>query len=132
MSNQLNYANAGLRVLSFIIDALLLGILSWLLFGNNCSGGGFCVGYNNEETLIPLLYYVGFWIWRSATPGQMVLGLRVVDDGGHPITPKQAIIRAIVQSISAFVAGIGFIWILFDPKKQSWHDKAAKTFVISE
>jgi uncharacterized RDD family membrane protein YckC len=28
------------------------------------------------------------------------------------------------------VAGIGFLWIAFDPGKQAWHDKIAGTAVV--
>jgi uncharacterized RDD family membrane protein YckC len=28
------------------------------------------------------------------------------------------------------VAGLGFLWIAFDPGKQAWHDKIAGTAVV--
>jgi uncharacterized RDD family membrane protein YckC len=32
--------------------------------------------------------------------------------------------------VVSFTLGIGFIWILFDARKQGWHDKMANTVVV--
>jgi uncharacterized RDD family membrane protein YckC len=32
--------------------------------------------------------------------------------------------------VVSFTLGIGFIWIIFDRRKQGWHDKMANTVVV--
>jgi uncharacterized RDD family membrane protein YckC len=32
--------------------------------------------------------------------------------------------------VSYLAAGVGIIWLVFDPKHQGWHDKIAGTYVV--
>jgi hypothetical protein len=34
--------------------------------------------------------------------------------------------------ISGLALSLGFIWLAFDPKRQGWHDKIARTYVVNE
>ena len=83
------------------------------------------------QLLLPAILIIGFWIWRSATPGKMVISAKIVDARtlGEPST-GQLIVRYIGYFISAFVFCLGFLWIAFDKRKQGWHDKIAGTVVI--
>lgn len=83
------------------------------------------------QLLLPAILIVGFWIWKSATPGKMVISAKIVDAKtlGVPGT-GQLIVRYIGYFISAFVLCIGFLWVAFDKRKQGWHDKIAGTLVI--
>ena len=80
--------------------------------------------------IIPLAYMVGFWTWKGATPGKMICKLRIVNLDGSSITFKTALLRIVGYAVSAIAIGIGFIMIGFDAKKQGWHDKIAKTYVV--
>ena len=42
----------------------------------------------------------------------------------------QAIGRYLGYYVSIFGLMIGFAWVAFDPRKQGWHDKLARTLVI--
>lgn len=83
------------------------------------------------QLLLPAVLIVGFWIWKSATPGKMVISAKIVDAEtlGEPST-GQLIVRYIGYFISAFVLCLGFLWVAFDKRKQGWHDKIAGTVVI--
>lgn len=72
-----------------------------------------------------------FWIYCSATPGKMLLKMKIVDakTGARP-SRKQCIIRYFGYIISILPLGLGFIWIYYDRKKQGWHDKIAGTVVL--
>lgn len=72
-----------------------------------------------------------FIYYRQATPGKMLLGLRVVDAKtlGNP-SFAQALGRQLAYLLSSIVLMLGFIWIAFDGRKQGWHDKLAGTVVI--
>jgi uncharacterized RDD family membrane protein YckC len=79
----------------------------------------------------PLALAIGLWCFRQGTPGQIAFSLGVVDaDTGEPISAGQGLIRAVVGVLSALPAGLGLLWIAFDPKKQGWHDKLAGTVVL--
>jgi len=48
---------------------------------------------------------------------------------GKP-TIKQFLLRFLGYMVVSFTLGIGFIWIIFDRRKQGWHDKMANTVVV--
>jgi uncharacterized RDD family membrane protein YckC len=41
-----------------------------------------------------------------------------------------SIVRALACFLSLFAAGLGFLWIIWDPERQAWHDKIAGTVVV--
>ncbi|MBF0117407.1 MAG: RDD family protein [Desulfobacterales bacterium] len=81
--------------------------------------------------ILPAVFVIFLWKYKSATPGKMIIKAKIVDadTGGLP-TNKQLVIRFFAYLVSSIPMGLGFIWIAFDKKKQSWHDKMAKTLVI--
>jgi uncharacterized RDD family membrane protein YckC len=90
------------------------------------AAGGFLV-----QLLLPAVLIVGFWVWKSATPGKMVVSAKIVDANtlGEPST-GQLIVRYVGYFISTFAFFLGFLWVAFDKRKQGWHDKIAGTLVI--
>ncbi len=85
------------------------------------------------ETLVFGVIVVLFWIYRAATPGKMLFGLKIVDGktGNRPST-VQCIIRYLGYFASGVPLGIGFIWIQCNKKRRGWHDYLAGTVVIVE
>ena len=81
--------------------------------------------------VLPSIATVTFWIAKGATPGKMVLGVRIVDatDGGRP-DAAQFIGRYAASILSLLMLGLGYLWIAIDPRKQGWHDKLAGTIVV--
>ena len=76
-------------------------------------------------------FYVLFWVnFDGATPGKKMFGIKLVSTSGSKITYPQAIIRYFAQWLSAFVFLLGYAWVIWDKKKQAWHDKIAQTVVI--
>jgi len=83
------------------------------------------------SNILPLIALVLFWRIRSATPGKMVFSARIVDArSGGQLATWQLITRALAYLVSTIPLCLGFLWICFDKRKQSWHDKLAKTVVI--
>ncbi|KXO09165.1 hypothetical protein AKG98_1377 [Moritella sp. JT01] len=83
--------------------------------------------------VFPFVATIMFWIYKSATPGKMVLKAKVVDaKTGNIPTVQQSVIRYIGYYISLLPIGLGFFWIGWDKKKQAWHDKLAGTVVIRQ
>ena len=125
-----------IRVVAYIIDGILVGIVGAivdLIFhanpnDPNSSGYGIAQSLN---FLIGAAYFIGFWSAWSATPGQRILSLRVVDaNTTQPITVGKAILRYIGLLVSFLVCFIGVIWVAFDSRKQGWMDKIAGTVVL--
>jgi uncharacterized RDD family membrane protein YckC len=137
---QLIYAGFWIRVGAYIIDAILLMLITFplltIIYGTNYwlsesyiqGGWDFFVSY-----ILPAIVTVLFWVYKSATPGKMLLGLKVIRLGEpHNLGVGQAIGRYVAYYLSAIPLCIGFIWIAFDARKQGWHDKLANTVVIKK
>ena len=79
--------------------------------------------------LVSIVYNVWFWLVSGQTPGKRVLGLRVIRTDGTRLKLSNALRRQVGYWISAILY-LGFIWILFDNKRQGFHDKIAGTIVV--
>jgi uncharacterized RDD family membrane protein YckC len=174
-------ADFGIRLLAHLIDSALWTFLMMLvvmgLFGREileavrgaveqASGGAVALDPHLFEPplwftvifnyVLPVVVLVLLWKWKSATPGKMILGLKVVDaDTGGKLSASQCIMRmlgyippllpltfltmAMVAPQPMLLVGAavftspllwGFISILTDPRKQGWHDKLARTLVV--
>ena len=83
--------------------------------------------------VISLGYYTYFHGKTGQTPGDAVMSIRVVDfrDGtGEPIGYGRALGRALMSIVSALVFLLGYLWMLWDSEKQTWHDKVAGSVVV--
>jgi uncharacterized RDD family membrane protein YckC len=136
--DDVEYAGFWIRVGAALIDSLLIfaiiipllvAIYGWGYFGETRLIAGpadFLISW-----VAPAVAIVAFWLYRQATPGKMVLSLRIVDAAtGGPLSIGQSIGRYLGYYVSMIPLCIGLIWVAFDRKKQGWHDKLAGTVVI--
>jgi uncharacterized RDD family membrane protein YckC len=119
-------AGFGERLVAAIIDGVLVGVVNGILFGV-LKSAGYGLG-----TLIGLAYTIYLEGSPSGqTVGKKVMNIRIVDaDNGGPIGYGRAFLRYIGKIISAIPCGLGYLWMLWDPNKQTWHDKIASTVVV--
>ena len=83
--------------------------------------------------LLPVVMVILFWIYKSATPGEMLTKLIIVDaQTGQKPSAGQFIGRYLGYYVSLLPLFLGFIWIAVDKRKQGWHDKLAGTVVIKD
>lgn len=81
----------------------------------------------------PAIAVILFWVYKSATPGKMVLGLKIVDaDTGEKPSTGRLIGRYFSYYLSMLPLFLGIIWVAFDQRKQGWHDKLANTLVVRD
>ena len=81
-------------------------------------------------TLLVIGYYTFFWTLVGFTPGKAILGLKVARKNGSKVSFGRALVRFFAYWISALPLFLGFLWVLWDPKRQGWHDKIAGTQVF--
>ena len=136
----LRYAGFWVRVVAFILDAIVLGVitaaLAPLIGGGSVvtiEDGTYSVNYaaNAVGLLVDLVYFVGFWTWRGQSPGMIPFNMQVVlAADGSRIDFVRALLRYVGLIISFVVLLLGVIWVAFDRRKQGWHDKIAGTVVV--
>jgi uncharacterized RDD family membrane protein YckC len=88
------------RLVAFIIDSIILGLINFLLNTVLFSalilsvGGLYVVIYAVLIVVINAAYFIYFWTTRKQTPGMMAMKLMIVQDGtGAALTQSQAIRR---------------------------------------
>ncbi len=130
-----NYGGFWIRVVAYIIDAIILGIVAGIIdaiLHINLTDPQ--SPSRNTGSLISLAlslaYFAGMWSYQGATLGQRIFKLRVVDAStGQPISIGKAALRWVGLLISFLVCFVGVIWVAFDSRKQGWMDKIAGTLV---
>ncbi len=135
---QQNYAGFWIRVGATLIDTALLLLLSapfmLAIYGKSYwRTDSLALGYWDVllNYVLPAVVVVAFWIVKSATPGKILLGLRIADaqTGEQPSTAK-FLLRYVGYFIAGIPLGLGLLWVAFDKRKQGWHDKIAGTLVL--
>ncbi len=81
-------------------------------------------------SLITMLYMIGMWVWQGQTLGKMVTGIKIIRTDSSPLTFSYAVTRFLGLILCIAMLGIGFLWIIFDSRKQGIHDKIADTYVV--
>ena len=161
------------RVLALIIDAILVGIVAgivafpwardvfdtygdWFDEAMNAGSGTPDTSQLQSDITVPLaiitlinvalgfVYNVGFLMWKQATPGKLLLGLRVrLRDRPGPMTIGTVLLRwagqygvgllgllPVLGCLSFVYTLLDYLWPLWDDKNQAIHDKIAKTNVV--
>lgn len=132
------YVGFWARVLASMVDSLLLALvlvpIALLLFWDQLmADNGLLEGPANIifNYLLPVLIVLAFWIYRSATPGKMLIKAVIVDaDTLQKPELWQWVIRYLGYYVSGLLLMLGFLWVGWDPRKQGFHDKMARTVVI--
>ena len=70
---------------------------------------------------------------NSATVGKRAVGIRVVDAAtGQSIGTGRGVGRFFAKYLSGFLCGLGYLWMLWDDNRQTWHDKIVNTVVVRD
>jgi len=136
------YGGFWIRFLAVIIDGIIIGIVNFALSSGlnlrvtnpnpaniglllSMMGVGFTL-----SILLNMLYEAFFLVQYGATPGKMVLRLKVITPEGGGLTWGRAIGRHFAKYLSAITLMIGYIMAGFDSEKRALHDYIAGTRVI--
>jgi uncharacterized RDD family membrane protein YckC len=79
----------------------------------------------------PAAYFIGFWATSGRTPGYQAAGLQLVRADGSRPGLSTAVMRYIGTILSWSFFCLGYFWMLWDSRRQTWHDKIAGTQVVN-
>ncbi|TMK67627.1 MAG: RDD family protein [Actinobacteria bacterium] len=117
------------RLLAWLLDSLIVFLpLNPDLYLSGLSQAlAFALG-----APIALAYFIVFEGGpRGATLGKRAVGIRVVDGStGASIGFRRAAMRRIAFVIGGLALYVGWLWLLFNQRRQAWHDRIADTIVI--
>ncbi len=139
----LEVAGLGSRALAALIDALILGawsvtvvLLSTLIAA--VAGGSPWLGAGTILVLSGSIlgYFVGFeGLRRGQTPGKRFVGIRVVQDTGHPLSVGGAVARTLLRLADLFPPPsylVGALFVVFHPQGKRLGDLVAGSIVVRD
>jgi len=139
MTTILLYPSASLirRLCAILYDTLLLialamvGTFILLLFTQGHAITPHNLHYQLYLCCLIATFFVGFWTRGGQTVGMLAWQLKVVTLSGQALSIKQALVRLFLAILCLLLGGIGWIWVLWDPEKQTLYDRLSKTRLIS-
>lgn len=144
-------AGFGLRLLAYLVDVLpitfAIAAICFVFFGfgtsfrdyaddpQNLTARAEFLKKRNQVRDLSFLTYIIYAALLESSPlqgtlGKKLFGLRVTDMYGNRLTIGRAMGRNFSKVISGAVCGLGFLWAIWSPTSQAWHDSIAKTIVV--
>lgn len=133
------------RMMAYMIDVFglalasgVIGMIFWLLrsgalgFINDPIGepAGY-FGYRIVIAMTALVYVIVMTAMSGQTFGKQIMNIIVLQEDGRIMTLQATILRTVASILSLLPLGLGFWWMLWDKKKQTWHDKISGTAVYT-
>lgn len=157
----MTYAGFWKRFAAYLIDGIILGVVSWLIFIPILAAigiGASSMEYSEEMMMdeeaaagmaamlaggMMMIVFVSAaagWLYfalmesssKQGTLGKMALGIIVTDVNGNRLTFGRATGRYFGKILSGLIFYIGFIMAAFTEKKQALHDMIAGCLVVNK
>jgi uncharacterized RDD family membrane protein YckC len=151
------YAGFGARFAAYLLDSLIIGVPLTVIFValvlvlpteaalcENFDGSvDVCETPTDASSAILLLSLpvmiiavVTYFVVQEGRTGQTVgkraLSIKVVNaNNGGPIGIGAALVRYLVRIPGSWICGLGYFWMLWDDRSQTWHDKASTSVVVT-
>jgi uncharacterized RDD family membrane protein YckC len=142
------HAGFWLRVAAWLIDALILAPIVAFAVALVVGVAVRPPGLAATGGVVAYELATGLWVWPiafglawlyyglsessrwQATPGKLVLGLKVTDDRGRRIGFARASVRWLGMLLSGAIADMGYLIAAWTPRKQALHDLLARCCVV--
>jgi uncharacterized RDD family membrane protein YckC len=126
------YAGFWIRMLAFVVDAILLGlVVATILFLLTYAEGKMSILRVLIPALVCPLYFAAMWSSpMQATLGQTLFRLRVIRVDGGAVSFMRGLWRVLGMVLAAGILAFGYIMIAFDERKRGLHDIIAGTCVV--
>ncbi|RSM77399.1 hypothetical protein DL991_19935 [Amycolatopsis sp. WAC 01375] len=133
---QTDYAHWGLRAAGTLIDFAPIFVLPII---------GAIIATNANSLIGGIISAIGYlagigwtvynrWIKMGTTGqslGKKMVNIKLVrESDGQPIGPLMAFVRDLCHNLDGWVCGLGYLWPLWDEKKQTFADKILSTVVV--
>ena len=125
------YAGFWLRFAGWWIDYVVMSVIQVAIIAILVGALG-DDGWTLGQVLggLSVLVYIVVGNAEGGTVGKRAVGLKIIDDAGNKPGYGRAVIRLLVSFISSLVLLLGYILMVASPRKQTWHDAVAGTYVV--
>ncbi|HXP18315.1 MAG TPA: RDD family protein [Streptosporangiaceae bacterium] len=133
---QYQYSDWITRVGASLIDAVPIIVIG-IVFGIIESIVG-SVAFDIFMSFILFVVIIGYSVWnrwiqggQGQTIGKRMMNIKLIsEETGQPIGTMNAFVRDICHFVDGIICDIGYLFPLWDPKRQTLADKIMKTVVI--
>ena len=121
-------AGFGRRLAAALVDGFLLGVVYVIVAVATRSAAA--------SYLVLLLLGIAYTVYfegsgSGQTVGKKLLNIRVIDFAtGGSIGYGRAFVRYVGRILSSIPLYLGYLWMLWDREKQTWHDKLSNAVVV--
>lgn len=136
------YAGFWIRTLASLIDTIIM-VVPMAIFLTSIYPDYFGFGIKSDGLMyrgsidvvvqlgVPFFYTIIFWKLKGATPGKMIVEIKVVDAE----TLLEPSVRSLIGRYFGYIVStvplcVGFFWVAWGKDKKGFHDKLAGTAVI--
>lgn len=144
---EIKYGGFWVRFLALIIDSIIISLVfspildaifpakevpfNWHFMDQELNSKYLYSSSSGVRNVIFMIYSILMLYYYNTTLGKMVLGLKITNEEGKKPELLNLVIRETIgKFLSAIIILLGFITAGFDSKKQAWHDKLAKTYIV--
>ncbi|MBT2493841.1 RDD family protein [Streptomyces sp. ISL-96] len=129
------YAHWGLRFVAILVDVLVIMVPYSLVFVGGAMGDSF----GAILAVIGFLAAIGVGIWMlvqegktGQTIGKKAMGIRLLREAdGQPLGVGMAFVRRLAHFLDSIPCiPLGYLWPLWDDKKQTFADKICSSVVV--
>lgn len=110
--------------LAFSLAFFVVGVMLIAFFGKQAQTDVWMFFISLVTTYF---YFAWSWVKGGQTLGMKAWKFHITQNNGDAITHKQAFIRFVLSTVSFSIAGLGFIYQLFDSNNLALHDKFSNT-----
>jgi len=124
------------RGLAALVDAGIVGasvaaFAALFLRVNHIGGFGlvFVGTLGAVAVLLWMAYEFLFVVYTGSTPGLRAAKLQLTRFDGKPVSRRSRRWRVLASFLSAFSAGLGYVWCFLDESGMCWHDRISRTYL---
>lgn len=139
-------AGVGSRTAAALLDTIValvgLALLAWIIVQIGLPGSGKLAGWAVAALILLFAFgLLGYFVLLETlnagrTLGKQALGIRVVMDTGHPVTPTAAVVRNLFRLIDCYLPVLpvlpGLAMIFLHRRNQRFGDLVAGTIVVRD
>jgi len=137
-----SFADLLRRFAAMFYDALLLAALLMLAtavvlpFTHGeaiAAGSPGWMRYSYRALLVAVVagYFGFFWTHSGQTLGMLAWRIRVIRADGSLLRWRDVFKRLAAALLSWSAVGLGYLWLLFDRERLTWHDRLSGTRIVS-
>lgn len=125
-------ASFGIRLLGHICDNIMMIAVTFPFVILSSAVSGTASTASQAAQFLVSFAFLAHWIGtQGGSPLRRKLGVYILDENdGSYIGRQRAAVRIIMSWVSGLVLLLGYISMLWNPQRQTWHDRIAKSVVV--